>query len=222
LVEEKISSLGVALIIIDPFMAFLDGAIDAHKDSEVRRCLHRLKLLAERTNVAIVLVRHFNKLVGGSAIYRGGGSIGITGAARSVLVVGRDPGDPARCVLAVAKCNLAPLARSLAYAPEPAGEVSRIGWIGETDLLADDILAQQAGRRKQSAAEQCCEAIREILGTGVLESEELDRLCRERGFSANAIRDGRKAAKVKSKRVGFGAKCMVSLAEGDKTDPIPP
>jgi hypothetical protein len=139
-IEDTMTRLGVALLVIDPFLAFLDGDLDAHKDQDVRRCLHRLKEVAERTRAAIMLVRHLNKLTGGAAIYRGGGSIGITGAARSSLVVGRHPDNPSVCVLAGIKSNLGPLRRSITYSHEPAGDVSRIAWGGECDLAADDIL----------------------------------------------------------------------------------
>jgi hypothetical protein len=62
LVEELARERGVKLIIVDPFMAYLDGELNAHKDQDVRRCLHRLKMLSEKTGAALVLVRHLNKL----------------------------------------------------------------------------------------------------------------------------------------------------------------
>src|SRR4051812_39128797 len=37
---------------------------------------------------------HLNKSPGGNALYRVGGSIGLVGAARSLLAFGRDPDDP--------------------------------------------------------------------------------------------------------------------------------
>ena len=43
--------------------------------------------MAERMDVAVLVVRYFNKNVESKALYRGGGSIGIIGAARSALAV---------------------------------------------------------------------------------------------------------------------------------------
>jgi hypothetical protein len=221
LVESRIAGRQIVLVIVDPFMAYLDGEIDAHRDQDVRRCLHGLKLLAERTGVAIVIIRHLNKLVGGPALYRGGGSIGITGAVRSALVVGRDPKDPHTCVLAPVKCNLAAKPKALTYGLEPVGDVARVGWGGETDLEADDILVHVGGRRKQTTREQCAQAIRDIVAAGVMESGELDRQLKERGYSGNAIRDGRRLAKVKANRVGYGAegKWMVSIPQDEPITP---
>jgi hypothetical protein len=56
----------------------------------------------------VVVIRHLNKTTGGPALYRGGGSIGIIGAARIALLVGRDPADEARNVLAAIKTNIGP------------------------------------------------------------------------------------------------------------------
>ena len=69
--------------------------------SGVRRAFHALRGLAERTGVAIVAVRHLNKASGANPLYRGGGSIGIIGAARCGLLLAPDPDDPERRILAV-------------------------------------------------------------------------------------------------------------------------
>ena len=55
-----------------------------------------------------MLIRHLNKSGGGHAMYRGGGSIGIIGAARSAFLIARDPDDEtgARRIFAVTKSLL--------------------------------------------------------------------------------------------------------------------
>ena len=59
LIEETLYRFGAKLLVIDPLMAFLGG--DSNSDQSVRRALTPLRAIAERTNVAIVLVRHLNK-----------------------------------------------------------------------------------------------------------------------------------------------------------------
>ncbi len=213
-VERLIVERDIGLIVVDPFMAYLDGEIDAHKDQDVRRCLHRLKGLAQSTGVAILLIRHLNKMNHNTAMYRGGGSIGIIGAARSALLVGPHTQEPKIRVLASVKSNLGPAPRSLAYALEPAGDVARIGWIGESDLSADEILAQP-GAGKKSAGEQCAEALRGLLEDGPKESAELDNALKQLGYSENAVKKARSILKVKVRKVGFGkdGSWMVSLPE---------
>jgi RecA-family ATPase len=93
-------------VIVDPLAAFLAG-VDAHVDQSVRRALHPISKLAESSGAAVVVIRHLNKAPGGKAMYRGGGSIGITGAARAVHLVAADPDDDSRRLLPAVKINVA-------------------------------------------------------------------------------------------------------------------
>jgi hypothetical protein len=168
------------------------------------------------------VLRHLNKTAGGPAIYRGGGSIGIVGAVRSALIVGLDPGNAHRRVLAVLKCNLAARATSLAYTLESVGQdVARVAWVGETDLSPEDILAHPGGPRKQAVGEQCAAAISQILAGRVMDSGELESQLREMGYSERAILRGRQLAGVQARRVGFGpgASYQVTLAEDHHVPP---
>ena len=94
--------------------------MNSNRDQDVRRALTPLKRMAERTGAAVVLVRHLNKTPGGNPLYRGGGSIGIIGAARSGMVVGKHPDDEELRVLAGQKNNLSLSPESLAYGIETA------------------------------------------------------------------------------------------------------
>ncbi len=109
------------LVVVDPLSAALSSRIDSYKDQDVRRALARIARFAEVAGAAVVVVRHLNKGSGRSAILSGGGSIGIAGAARSVLVVGPSEGRPdVSCVAGfVVICSLAPRAPSLAYSIQP-------------------------------------------------------------------------------------------------------
>jgi hypothetical protein len=214
-IEPLIRERDIELVVIDPFMAFLDGEIDAHKDQDVRRCLHRLKLLAEKTNVAIVIIRHLNKLAGGPALYRGGGSIGIIGAARCSLIVGRDPDDHTCRVLACNKTNLGPKPRSLCYSLEPKGDVVRVAWGKECDLTADDILEHPGGRKKKSAAQECAEDMRQYLADGPKLTKEVEQYLSQRGHRGHAIKDARKILGVRAKKTRFDGQWELELPEGD-------
>ncbi len=99
--EKAVVEHEARMLILDPLAAFLPSKVDANIDHHIRRVLQPLATMAARTGVALEVVRHWNKNAqSGKAIYRGGASIGIAGAARSILVVGKDPDDPRRRVLA--------------------------------------------------------------------------------------------------------------------------
>jgi hypothetical protein len=216
LVETTIVERGIVLVVVDPLTAYLPSEIDAHKDQDVRRCLHRLKLIAQRTGVAILVIRHLNKLTGGPSLYRGGGSIGIVGAARSALIVGCDPDNPETKVLASNKSNLGLPPKSLSYNLESVSkDIARIGWGGEINLGPNDILTHPQGRQKMTAGEQCTEVVKELLAAGSMESERFEERCKEMGFSERSVKEARKKLRVKAEKDSFTGKWIVSLPKGN-------
>ena len=153
--EEAISTTGGRLLIIDVVMAYLPIGTDSHKDQDIRRVLSALSALADRTGCTVLLLRHLNKANGRDPLYRGGGSIGIVGAARAGLLVAPDPDDAARRVLASVKSNLGPPPESLAYRLVDAEGhgVARVQWEGQTTHTARSLLATPSGDEDGSKTE---------------------------------------------------------------------
>ena len=89
-IREVIVRTAARLLIVDVLMAYLPGKVDSHHDQDVRAVLHRLAEVADQTGCTVLRLCHLDKSGGGSPIYRGGGSIGIIGAARPA------PLDPLR------------------------------------------------------------------------------------------------------------------------------
>lgn len=198
---ETIRTHRVKLAVVDPLMAFLGGEFDAHKDQDVRRCLRPLSKLAEDLDIVILLLRHLNKLSGGPALYRGGSSIGISGAARASLIVGRDP-DPAqdRHVLAMNKCNLTKRPESLAYTIEAAGMGSRIVWQGPVDLGPNDILGHGGAPAKRSDRQTTQTWLSALLADGPVSVEEIEEEAHNAGHGWRTVEKAKKDLGVRSKR----------------------
>jgi RecA-family ATPase len=151
LLRAVIAEKKIELIIIDPLVAFFGEHVDPHKDKEVRRALGPLFRLLDETGVTCIALRHLNKDSSKAVLYRGGGSIGITGQARSAFVATYHPEDneiddenARRRVLMHVKSNLAPKARALVYqttehtvfqGTTPIA-TSRIVWIAEATIDA--------------------------------------------------------------------------------------
>jgi hypothetical protein len=146
--EGIMTQADVALLIIDPLVAFLSPRHNVNSDQAVRQAFHALKGLAERTGAAIVAVRHLNKSMTGNPLYRGGGSIGIIGAARCGLLLAADPDDPERRILASTKDNLGHPPPSLAFRLEalPGSDVARVVWDGESQWLGAQLLRESDPR----------------------------------------------------------------------------
>ena len=86
-IKQAVLRVKAKLVIVDPVMAYLPGGTDSYKDQHVRQALAPLCKLARERGFALLVVAHLNKSVEQvKAIYRAGGSIGIAGNARSLLL----------------------------------------------------------------------------------------------------------------------------------------
>lgn len=206
---SQIEATDCALVIVDPLMAYLSGELKSNNDQDVRRMLSPMASTLERTGAAGLALRHLNKAIGLASLYRGGGSIGIIGAARFGLLVARDPKDAQgrRRILAIQKANIGDDdAPSLVYRLEgvPGTDVARVVWEGESELRAHALtnLPADEGERSQSHDAQVW--LVDTLSGGSLPVKELQRLAREDGISWRTIERIKEAAGVFSGRVGFG------------------
>ena len=127
-------------------------------------------------------MRHLNKNDGPHALYRGGGSIGFVAACRLAWIVGRDPRNDERLVLAQTKNNYAPMQPSLAY--QLAKDGPRIDWQGPSLWVADEL----AVRQPKSARHRAREFLRQFLEAGPRTTREIWAATREHAFSKDTLR----------------------------------
>jgi len=135
--ETAIRQCGATLLVLDPLQAFIGTDADMSRANEMRPLLSQLGKIAERTKCAVVIIGHMNKAAGAKGMYRGLGSIDISAAARSILLVGRLKDDPSIRVMTQLKNSLAPEGQSIAF---ELNETDGFRWIGGYDVSADDLL----------------------------------------------------------------------------------
>jgi AAA domain-containing protein len=207
LLAAVIQTHDATLLTIDPLMAFLAG-VDSHNDQSVRRALHPLSKLADKTGVAIVVIRHLNKGSGAKALYRGGGSIGIGGAARAVHVVAADPDDETRRLLAPVKLNLAVKPPTLAYrlVSDELHGVARVRWEGPVEATADELVnVEPAEDRAEKVT--AVDFLTSVLATGPRLTREVEEEAREaHGISERTLKRARKALHIKAEQLATGSK----------------
>jgi len=151
-IKKAIHKIGAKLVVVDTITDFVSAYMLSNQG--VRKALRPLHELAEETGVAVVMLRHFNKKSSGRSLLRGGGSVAITGMARSQLKLYLHPTDPHMRVLVQDKSNLGPLSPSLLFEIVPAeGNQFRLEWRGETPLTIADLEGSKDGRPKLEAAE---------------------------------------------------------------------
>ena len=203
IIERAIERVGAALVIIDPLMAFLGGKTDSYRDQDMRRTLGPLSKLAEKTGAAIVVVRHLNKSGGKNPVYRGGGSIGIIGAARTGMLVAKDPDDEDRRVLSIVKSNLAAPAPSLAFTLEEADNGAvRVNWCGQSDLSAAELLGVSRADEHPSALEDAKEFLQELLAEGPVPKQGVEEAAEGAGISMRTAKRAKEELGVVSRREG--------------------
>src|SRR5262249_11201163 len=94
-----------AMMVIDPLSAYL-GAADSYKNTDTRKVLAPLLAISERYHCVLVWILHLNKNTEHRAIFRAGGSVAFTAAARVAIAVGPHPHDPDRHAITQSKNNL--------------------------------------------------------------------------------------------------------------------
>ena len=135
--EAAIAHTHAKLVILDPLQAYLGAEVDMHRANEIRPVMSHLASIAEKYGCAVVLIGHMNKAMGMKSTYRGLGSIDITAAARSILLVARDRSDRDRRIVMQIKSSLAKEGKPLAFR---MGDNYSFTYEGECEADPDNML----------------------------------------------------------------------------------
>ena len=202
---EKVEQTGAKLVVVDVLSSYLGGEVDAHKDASVRRALQPLVEMARATRVTVVLLRHLRKERAGKAIYQGGGSIGIAGAARAVHAIGYHPENLEVRVLAAVKVNIESRPKSISFrlTSHDSLPCASVTWGETVEVSADDLLSI-VPLNPDTQLGSCRQAIRELLPMGKeLPSQEFLKQLLDLGFTKSTIDRARGQEFVFARQSGF-------------------
>ena len=199
---KAIERMDAKLIVVDVFSAYLAPGLSFNSDQDVRSALAPLAELADRTQCSVVLLRHLSKDSNRSAIYRGGGSIGIVGAARSNLLLAREPGNPDRRVLAIVKSNFGGIADALAFKIVAMEGVPVIEWAGTVNHTPESLLAAEGSPDRRRELNDATEYLQQELSTGKQEAIGLLSSARKQGISERTMRSAKAEMGVLSAKEG--------------------
>ena len=206
-VGQIVRSEGIGYLHVDPLAAHASKGVDLYVDQDVRaQIMSPLANLAEETGITVVLVRHPTKAQTGPAMLRGGGSIGIIGAARFGLMFGHDPHDDSSRVIASTKANIGPIPPSLIFKLEgiQGSDHARVWWDPlPSDLTADDLLPtpSKPSAKKISAAEEWLDAF--LTREPRLAADAMSQGALA-GHSERTLRRAKQGLSIASTRLGFG------------------
>lgn len=191
--DDQIEATSARLLVIDPWVAYVGAKLNIDKANETRGVLFELSELAKRRNVAIVLIRHITKGNRDKAIYRGIGSIDITAACRSVMLVGKDAQDPTRRAMVHIKHNLSAPGPSIGYTIENG----RFLWTGTSTVSAGDILAPE-GSGERGKLEDAIEVLETTLKSGPRPEGEIRKRLEDLDISNATFRRAKRELKIRS------------------------
>ena len=207
------------LMIIDPIMGFMGSGTNEWKTSDVNMILHPISLLAEEFNCAIIGIRHLTKDdKGGKSIYRGTGSISFMGAARSAILIGKDPENHDRIIIAHSKHNASQRGPSLAYQVveelikrSDGSEMAapRVKWDGESSLTAEDLCAPPIRgdqEEERSAMQEAKDFLMAYLSDGPKEVNELKTAARKATISERTLRRAKAELDIVSRAISEDGK----------------
>jgi hypothetical protein len=198
MLERKIAEIGsVVFVGIDPLTAYFGvGKIDAYRTTDVRGVMTPIATLAQKQNLTIVGVLHFNKNVNvTNAMLRFSDSLAFVAAARHAFVVTKDPENEGRRLFLKAKNNLALDSKGLAYSVQ----ASVVGTDEIGDLVAPSIAwstqhvsisatealtAAIGGNDEPTATDDAVDFLRKLLADGPVSVKEVERQAVDAGLLA--------------------------------------
>jgi hypothetical protein len=212
--SEVIREYGIRLVVLDVLASYLGGndKVNSHQDTDVRRALYPLFKMAEKRGVCVIMLRHLNKQGSiSNALYRGGGSIGISGQARAVHLAACDPDDKTgtRRILVPVKVNNRRRPAALAYRLEsagPADDTAHVVWLGEDRHTAEQLLAEQGGADERDERDHVVAWVQDyLLDSAGFEAPyaQIQAAARQAGISERTLRNARRRAAVGYRRAGW-------------------
>jgi hypothetical protein len=147
-----------------------------------------------------IIIGHMNKASGAKGLYRGLGSIDITAAASSVLLVGRRKDEPTIRIMTHLKSSLAPEGASVAF---ELVEEGGFRWIGRYDVIADDLLSG-VKPVEPSKVEQGVMLLTQLLESGPVQCKQAYTHLKKHGVSERSADAAKRIANVTSKKYTDG------------------
>lgn len=183
-IEECMQEVQPDLMIFDPFQAYIGADVDMNAPNKTREQMGHIVKLADKYNVAVVIICHFNKNGKGDAITRVLGSTDIMGACRSYIALGNVPGEEGMKFMSHEKSSLEKRGKTILFEINP--DSGGIVYLGENFLSMDDYTA--IGLKKRAKAAPAIEGAKEFLVNNMPKGSRLAKELKDLA-AANKISD---------------------------------
>lgn len=194
-IEQAIIQENAKLLVLDPIQAYIGQTVDMNRANEMRPLLKNLMTIAQKHQVAIVLVGHMNKGKGSKSSYRNLGSIDIPAAARSVLICGELKNENGIRAVVQDKSSLAQRGKPFAFKFDDEG----FKWIGEYEIDVDELLD---GFKKLTDKDRAKDFLQETLANFPVKASEMYEKGKNLNFSKRTLDQAKAELKVQSFKEG--------------------
>lgn len=199
-IEEYLKEVRPALMIFDPFQAYIGSDVDMNAPNKTREQMGHITELAQKYDVAVVIICHFNKNGKGDAITRILGSTDIMGSCRSYIALGNVPGEDELKFMSHEKSSLERRGKTILFEIDP--DNGGIVYKGENALTMDDYTAIR--NKKRAKAAPAIEGAKEFLINNMPEgrrlAQELKNLAVANRISESSLKRARQELGIISQK----------------------
>jgi putative DNA primase/helicase len=202
----------IKLVIIDPFGSYL-GTNKKNNEEEMRTMLVATKEVAERCNVAIVVIDHFNKNYQQSAIHRQSGAGALTAVPRASWAFVKDADDPEKLTRLMLNIKLNVVSErkktGLRYRFKETPVTIKniittlptIEWLGASVGDIDETLQSQQSDPRQNRSAKAQRFLRKFLADGPRPSEEIQKTAGKSQISRGALWEAKTEMDIRATKV---------------------
>lgn len=198
--ESVVQRVRPVLVVLDPLQGYLPANVDMNRANETRPVMSAFGDLAAKYGFASVIIRHLRKSTSDRAVHRGLGSIDFAALARSILLVGEDPEDNRRRVLAHVKSSLAEPGPSLGFELRDGG----LHWLGHSTVTADQLLSPRQSGDERSTEDEAAEWLTDLLAGGPVPARDVKRAAGDAGLSWRTVERAKARLGVRALRQSSG------------------
>jgi putative DNA primase/helicase len=220
----------IRLVVVDPLASYL-GKAKKNTEEDIRSMLTALKELAERCDVAVLTIDHFNKNIQQASIHRLSGAGALTAVPRAVWGFIKDPADTEKLnrLMLNIKLNIVEerkktglkyrFATTQVTIKDKLEAMPVMDWGGATTGDIDDILQVQADpqERRVGKAKKFLEA---FLANGARPSTEILTEAGKERISRNAIFEAKREMQVRCFKAKGSWWCELSPQSDTKSPEI--
>ena len=224
-VEQMINDTGnIGLIILDPITAYM-GVLNGNDNIQVRYFMNPLKELAEKYELAILGITHFNKNEDVSAVNRTLGSIGFVAAARSVWSVFVNPTDEDSRFMLPVKGNLGKKPKGLEFRLVDAdvktldGIIDSVRCEFERDQIhktADEVIAEEKKKVRAPVKHGVKRWLEDVLKDGGVDVKVIEGKAAKDGISTRTLRRAKEDMNIKSTKKGKKWVWVLASKQGEQ------